>query len=136
MSAVHGDHRSDIRATSPALIGYWSVGYGVGWSGNWDEGSAYTGDNDFWGVDSDTPAYPLTGLAAARYSGFVNDGSNTGSNLGAGNYKLKSDAAASTLSPQNYLMPLDIEKAWRGGFDPPGAYASASPRKGAGFFGQ
>jgi hypothetical protein len=32
------------------------------------------------------------------------------------------------------VLPYDIEGNARGLLDPPGAYASASPRKGAGFF--
>lgn len=131
---ARGDHRADIRATDGTIIGYWPVGYSVGWDYNWNEAISYNGDEDFWGTFCNTPEYPATGFTGTFPAGYVADFSHGGTDAGGGNYRMTSTAAAQALTDHDYKMPFDIEGQYRGGFDPPGAYASAAPRKGAGFF--
>lgn len=52
---------------------------------------------------------------------------------GGGNYRTHSDAPQLAI-PGSWVLPYDIEGNHRGLSDPPGAYASANPRKAAGFF--
>ena len=66
--------------------------------------------------------------------GWVNDASFTGTATGNGNYRLKSDSIVIGL-PKNIVTPFDLEGNARSLLDPPGAYGSAVPKKGAAFLG-
>lgn len=57
----------------------------------------------------------------------------TGNWPGNGNYRVHSDAPQQLLRTR-WVLPYDLEGNARGRLDPPGAYSSASPRKGGGFF--
>lgn len=73
-----------------------------------------------------------------NYIQFVTHGGYDGTvtNASPGDFRLLSQSPSLTRSITSWLIPFDIEGIHRGGFDPPGAYASASPRKGGAFFGQ
>ena len=134
-----GNHLGDVRATSGALIGYWSVDNSVGWEGNYNCGTAFAGDQDFWGLWSN---YPIQGPPSDNISfatpkpvaGWVSNYSTSGTSAGSGNYSLSSSSSAINMGQRDWLLPYDLSGNARGRFDPPGAYSSASPRKGGGFF--
>lgn len=110
MSSVHGDHRSDIRAQNSTIVGYWSIGYGVGWQGNHDEAISYAGDDDFWGIFGNTPAYPSTSMSPSQPAGFVSDQSHDATNLGNGNYHLTSSALPlNHVASGQGLLPYDLD---------------------------
>lgn len=104
-----GDHRADIFDSDATMIGTWSVGYSVGWEGNHNEANNYKGDTDFWGINSNTPTYPLTTFAAASAAGYTLDKSQSGTNAGNGDY---TPAAGSNLLNKipagKTIMPYDI----------------------------
>lgn len=60
---------------------------------------------------------------------------DSGGGAGSGNYRLQSRSPL-VVANNERILAYDIEGIPRGGFDPPGAYASASPRKGGMFFAQ
>lgn len=134
-----------------ARIGNWSGGYGVGISGNWcgtigtiggsgayQHGGDVTVNNNFGGF-AGLNTFETPGGLATNYQKYVAHkawgGPGNLDNTGFGNYRLTTQSPILNWGCE-WLLPYDLEGNARGGFDPPGAYASASPRKGAGFFGQ
>lgn len=122
-------------------IGNWPSVWGVGNSGNFFGPLTNIANFPHWfcggqpGVNSvevdTTYGFPTT------YQGFVSRQAQTaaGANNGAGsgNYRFVSSSPL-VLFKTEWLLPVDMEGNARGLLDPPGAYASACPRKGAGFF--
>lgn len=120
-------------------IGDWPVRWRVGHSGIIDlvlTNMPVHGYPEFRGLNSYKPASGQV-TAAGVYTRFVDDQGyvNDGGAGGNGNYRLLSD---SKMNDPAYLrrviMPYDLERNNRGGWDPPGPYSSASPRKGGFFF--
>lgn len=121
-------------AADGARIGNWSSLYGVAYNSNSYSEISNIGagfPNDFDGLYSKFNSPKV----AASWPGYVNRASYDGvsNGPGLGNYRVLSSSPllqyASVL-----VWPFDFEGNHRGLSDPPGAYASASPRKGAGFF--
>jgi len=90
---ARGDHRADIRDTDGSMTGTWSVGYSVGWAGNHNEAISYSGDTDFWGLNSntDTGSDSGTAIIPSSAAGYV----------GNGDYHLTAAANA-----RRYLVPF------------------------------
>lgn len=113
-------------------IGNWSSVWGVLSRGHINSAiKAWGGDAAFAGIpgwDVQNAAFNWMDFVSAQYT----DGTNPGN--GGGNYRVLSNSPGLGLSANSYVLPFDIEGQYRGGFDAPGAYASASPRKGGGFF--
>lgn len=133
--------------TSNGRTQNWACVFGVGWSGNYflettnvgayalfsHESTGANGNGGFSGLNTYQPVLQLAS-SPTNYARFVLNGAFGGTNgLGGGNYRLLSPSPLVTNTTST-VIPYDIEGVPRGGFDPPGAYASASPRKGAGFF--
>lgn len=124
-----------------ARIGNWSCLYSVGSTGNWLGNVNNVGTSAF--THEEDGGFPGTWTAEtptqwpAQYQKFVSHKAWTGSvdQTGFGNYRLQS---SSPLIPWNceWVLPFDIEGTPRGLWDPPGAYASASPLKGSAGLGQ
>lgn len=140
-----------------ARIGNWWLLYGVSCSDNYQLECATSHSpgeflREFAGLRAYQPVWtnsngyygqPVGNAGFANsfpYPKFVDDQSYSGTgdtSAGAGNYRLQSPApSASNPAPADWIWPFDLDGNNRGGFDPPGAYASASPRKGGAFFGQ
>jgi hypothetical protein len=131
---ARGDHRADIfGAGDSTMIGTWSVGYSVGWAGNWNEAINYAGDTDYWGLHSRDAVGVSATSQPTNLVRVVSNASRSGTDAGGGNYRTLSTGNGPVLQTR-WLMPYDIEGNARGELDPPGAYSSASPRKGGGFF--
>lgn len=140
--------KTDTLTTSPngSRVGNWAAVFGVGWAGNMDATTAGVGvPGDFGHQDLGSSAgLGFLGLASiqtggansASAAGWVTRGSFDGASngTGGGNY-MRSGAA---WNPANvagdWLIPYDLNGHARGALDPPGAFSSASPPKGAGFF--
>ena len=138
--------KSDTFATQDsARTGNWSQLFGVASRGNMLGNLAAIGAADF----THTQDGGFAGLAtletstslAANWPDYTDRKAYNGaaSEAGFGTYRLNSTSPM--LLPALALetvwaLPYDIEGNARGMLDPPGAYASASPRKGAGFFAQ
>lgn len=114
-----GDHRADIHDTNSYQTGTWSVGFKVGWSGNFNEALTYGGDSDYYGLNT-------TNSNPAQHAGYVADRSNSGTQAGLGDYHLTSAAPARWIVTDQPL-PYDIEGNARGPNDPPGAYIYTPP---------
>lgn len=130
---TRGDHRADLRTPgNAALIGYWPVGYSVGWDGNWNEAVAATsGDEDFWGINCNTPPSG-TGFLTTNNAIYVLDLSRSGTAAGNGNYRLQSRSPVLRLpTRRNGIQGADIDPT--GAIDPSGAYTAGQPLKGAFF---
>lgn len=121
-----------------ARTGNWSPYWGCLHLGNYNNAvgsagiiSAWDGDYNFGGLSWGSKIYSGT-----NYPQFVArsacDGTNT--MTGGGNYMITSHSPLLQLTPNACVLPYDIQGNERGGFDPPGAYSSASPRKGGFFF--
>lgn len=125
--------KSDTFVTADGgRIGNWPVLYGCGLSGNQmgeitSVGSAANFMNRFAGLS--TRMRTATG---ADIQGYVDRQSFAGSTTpttGSGNYRVTSVSAVQQLA-RVVVLPFDVEGNHRGAYDPPGAYSSASPRKG------
>lgn len=132
--------KSDLFTTANGnRIGNWSEVWGVGHSGNFlgnvnnigAQGFSHTNSGGLPGLNSIETETSL----AVNYQQFVANNAYSGAanGPGFGTYRMKSTSPL-IMNNCEWLLPYDIEGNARGGFDPPGAYASASPRKGAGFF--
>lgn len=116
----------------------WHVMYGVGASGNIDL-EAY-GMDSYWNWE----------FAGVCSYWFGNAGNTDATNMpayfdreagdgvatirpGGGDYRVKSESFLQTRQTR-WVLPFDLEGCRRGEMDPPGAYCSGQPRKGAGFF--
>lgn len=140
--------KSDIFGTPSAnRIGNWSALWGVGWSGNaFLEITNFTTTsgtflNEFSGLNSIGENMNAGANGSQRTTNFVSwvspkcwDGGSQNSWPGGGLYRTKSDSFLQYVTVLDPIVPFDIEGVYRGTFDQPGAYASASPRKGGGFF--
>lgn len=126
----------------------WAVLYGVGTRGTMNvEETGQTAAGSFmqewaglWCDQIATSLQPPSGTARAmNYAKWVNRAAattaTTGDAAGGGNYRLQSSSPAHTVLQTKWVLPYDIEGNARGEMDPPGAYASAVPRKGGAFFG-
>lgn len=134
---------------SGSRIGNWPVIYGVGWNGNISSvvgnigagGSflfEFIGLNGYQplGITGQPPAVSTT-TNAPGFLLFVDRQSYNGVTTGQSNgvYRVRSDSPAVLLHSEGiYRRPFDQSGNATGGFDPSGAYSSASPRKGGGFF--
>jgi hypothetical protein len=107
-------------------IGNWSFSNGVGFSGNVNGVNDF--DPEFDGLNS------TASINSGGDKGWVHDASSRGDGTGNGNYRVLSSSPLATWNCE-WLLPYDITGEARSAIDPPGAYASASPRKGAAFFG-
>jgi hypothetical protein len=127
--------KSDIFTTASGnRIGNWASLYGVGYSGSANLNTVNFSaafDAEFSGLGSwignDSPT---------NYSQFSRIGSFSGEGtaLSGGDYRILSSSPLLRQTTTKHVLPFDIEGNARSAFDPPGAYSSASPRKGAGFF--
>lgn len=107
-----------------ARVGNWWYVFGVGCFGNLTRNNAFL--QEFGGLQSSQ---------SMASEGYVTDNSQTGTSTGNGNYRLTSlSTQQGWLNGVSPRTAFDYEGQYRGALDPPGAYASASPRKGAGFF--
>ena len=124
-------------------IGGWSVLYGVGCSGNVIAETVSVGANgigfEFCGINCIGDNLLSGTSATGRSTNFLQfidrlayDG-KTDDRPGNGNYRTHS-VCPQTEIVTRWMLPYDIDGNARGELDPPGAYSSASPRKGAGFF--
>lgn len=101
---ARGDHRADIRAEDSTMVGTWSVGYSVGWIGNHNEAITYSGDTDFWGLNSNIS----TGTPVN--AGYIYDASRSGTDEGDGDYTPAEDSALlSRVSVGEAVIPYDLE---------------------------
>lgn len=82
---ARGNHRADVYTTTAGMTGSWPVDYSVGWSDNHNEAIAYLGDQDYWGLRSNTPTSG-TQFSTAEAAGYVDDASRGGSDTGDGDY--------------------------------------------------
>lgn len=130
---------SDIGAGGDGgRVGDWPVRWRVGSSGNIDlmlTGMPTHGNPEFRGLNSYRPASGAS--SPDTFMGFIDDQAFVGGGgaAGNGNYRLRSDSRMGDIAYlRRVVMPYDLEGNARGGWDPPGAYSSASPRKGGGFF--
>lgn len=131
--------------TSGVRVGNWPVEWGVGWNGNTDlEPDVMDSGNWLWnyfGLNSygrgTIGKSSMTGAAASAYAQYTLSARPISDNTigaGNGNYRISSQSPLLGFPSQLVLLPYDIDGQHRGAFDPAGAYASAVPRKGAGFF--
>lgn len=122
----------------------WEQIWAVGWNGNVivNATNAAAGGGAFM----NTTAGGFTGMNSiqnspmlniANYPQYINRLSfdpNIGwGNVGEGNYRTTS-TAPQLLIQTRWSLPFDHEGNNRGLLDPPGAYSSATPKKGGGFF--
>lgn len=127
-------------------VGNWPVLFGVGTCGNVDLCTAdigaptafYNSESGLGGFDGlSTYVYYAANSATSstNWPAWVDRKANDGINdrPGGGNYKVQSKSPLVQVETE-WLLPFDLEGNARGRFDPPGAYSSASPRKGGGFF--
>lgn len=146
--------KSDMFGTPNAnRVGNWGALWGAGWSGNvFIEATNVNSSvgqflNEFSGLNavgenatqnSTVSMRNGTNGSPTQFMQWVTpqcwDGSSQNSWPGGGLYRVKSNSSAQNMNVTDQIIPFDIEGNARGAFDPPGAYASASPRKGAGFF--
>lgn len=79
-----------------------------------------------------------TTFVGANYQQYKNNQGYTGAAAanGLGDYHILTPSPLTypAFSQTDWVLPFDIEGNNRGGFDPPGAYSSAAPRKGGMFF--
>lgn len=134
--------KSDTFTTpNAARTGNWAALFGVGFSGNITPKTTNSGGSStaflpaaaggFNGISSF-----MQGLAQTNWFQWVDlQAAGEISRNGMGNYRLKSSSPAIINMQTEWLLPYDFDGVYRGGFDPPGAFASASPRKGGAFFG-
>lgn len=109
---ARGDHRADIIDTDASMVGTWSVGYSVGWLGNWNEAVSYTGDTDFWGLYSnvDTGSNSGTAIVPTSPVGYMADNSRSGADTGNGNYHLYSGSkGVNLIPPSKSVLPYDLD---------------------------
>lgn len=128
-SLTRGDHRADIRDTDAIMIGTWSLGYSVDCEGNHNEAIGYAGDQDFWGIRSNT-GNAGTGFSAPVPAGYTSDNSKGGTDAGDGDYHPDVGSALLNRVPaSSAVMPFDITgKAYRNdGTDAIGAFNSDAP---------
>lgn len=122
-------------------IGNWTDVWGVGSAGNFLGNVTNIGPSGFTHYDAGGMAGLNTVhtnvVLVLNYQAYVDRRAYNGSAAGSGfgNYRLTSSSPLANWGCE-WLLPYDIEGNARGGFDPPGAYASASPRKGGMFFAQ
>lgn len=138
--------KGDVYVTGNAnRVGNWPQTFGVGFGYNVvAETSGITGAGSFVqeyiglhalgissppnvGVATNTTQYLRFIDREAYATGFSNP------SPGGGNYRTHSDAPQLIIGSP-WILPHDLEGQYRGLSDPAGAYASANPRKGAGFF--
>ena len=87
-----GNHRVDLRTgvQDATMIGTWSTDYSVGCHHNFNcikSGVSYAGDQDFWGIYSNTTALGTVSWGIDQIPGFVSaNEQQTGNNTGNGNY--------------------------------------------------
>lgn len=116
-------------------VGNWNSVYGVLADQNVDgeipNVSAAGLVPDFGGFNWSTPSpTDYTYFKYVLQAAYTNATPGTGN----GNYRLQSQSPVIGLGHRTWMLSFDMEGNNRGLLDPPGAYASASPRKGAGFF--
>lgn len=132
--------KTDIFPTAnEARTNNWPVVFGSGMSGNFISGISnvgtvsfwfeFTGLNSFQNVSTRIPSNYVQFVSASCFNGISPA-------AGDGNYRVQSQSPSILNPVRDWVLPYDIEGVSRGLFDPPGAYATASPRKGAGFFAQ
>lgn len=133
---ARGDHRADILDTDGSMVGTWSIGYSVGWDSNHNEGISYTGDTDFWGLNSNYTA-GLTAISPSVPAEYVSDRSKGGTDAGNGDYHVLSAASpiAGKITGSKSILPFDIAGTARTAVDAAGAYHFAAPSSGF-FFAQ
>lgn len=101
-----GDHRADVFDSDAAMVGTWSVGYSVGWSGNHCEGIAYDGDTDFWGIRSNGTGL---GIGATAVAGYTADNSRGGADTGNGDYMPATGSVLLSRVPSGEaVLPFDL----------------------------
>lgn len=136
---MHQPNTKDDRHYTAAGIrqGSWVNEWGVGWSGNtdfnpddMDSGSWYF---EFFGLSSYVKN-PTTTIAVTRSAGFFDDKSAQVNDplgtAGYGDYRVQSTSIYRKLSTGSFILPFDINGRPRSRHDPPGAYSTASPRRG------
>lgn len=132
---AHNSKDDTTAAPDATRVGNWPIMWGVNHRGdNWLQttGTGVSGVGPYfpgiyaWDGPSSTTNYPA----------WVNRQAYDGVNVmpGNGNYRLQTKSPLITRVPTRWVIPFDIEGVYRGLSDPPGAYASAGPRKAAGFF--
>lgn len=109
-----------------AQVGNWTILNGVSVSGQWMGAPVASSSLEFYGVTS----LHLTNVNGSVPEGYVLDASQNGTGAGKGNYHLKSSSPILKMFGTWNGLPWDIEGNNRGAFDPPGAYATANPRRG------
>lgn len=135
-----------------ARIGNWPLIWGAGFEHYIDLATTGIGaGNSFYNSDPSNRGYSgrnsleYYGIAGAtsstNYPAFVDRKAYDGvaTTAGGGNYCLQTKSPLHTLfhpevRPSDWQLPFDLGGLPRGNSDPPGAYASGNPRKGAGFF--
>ena len=126
-------HKDDLYAGIPACVGAWNVANAVSQRGCYFRSGIPYGQ-EFSGLDGaffDPYKWP---------EGYLNDASTdkngpTGSGLSGGNYRLTSNGGPQFVHQNDWYLPWDLDGHPRGCMDPPGAYTTASPRRGAAFVG-
>lgn len=146
-----GDLFTGGSGLNAARIGNWPIAWGVQFFGNIDlattgigapssfENEDPTISSGFEGLNC-TPYYvDYSATSATNWPGFVTPANYVKdtplANLTT-DYHLQTSSPLLTRQASKWVLPYDIEGVYRGAFDPPGPYASANPKKGAGFFGQ
>jgi hypothetical protein len=132
--------KSDTFGTpNAARVGNWPVLYGCGLSGNFmGEITGVGAPAQFLETFPGLSGWQNSATVANTYFRFVNNQSYEGtvnSWPGGGNYRVGNTGPQVNYG-RGHVIPFDLEGNNRGAFDPPGPYASASPKKGAGFFAQ
>jgi hypothetical protein len=96
--SARGNHRADLRTPgNSTLTGFWPVDTSVGCWGNFNEGISSSGEQDFWGLNSNQPVGGAVSFGSPVAAGFLSDQSHDGSGVGAGNYRLGPRSGAIVL---------------------------------------
>lgn len=126
-------NKSDTFGTANGnRVGNWASLWCVGHRGNIVNALKAWGGEEMWpGLYARSVQYGGT-----NYARFVARLATDGTNAlgGGGDYRLRSDSPMLQLAPDTSWSLYDLEANARGNLDPPGAYSSASPRKGGFLF--
>jgi hypothetical protein len=123
--------KADVFASNGSLTQNWSVVFGVGFWGNsmpetYNVGANGSFQNEFAGVYGFNPTLTTTNT----YARFVDrKAAGAANGTGLGDYRILSDSPLLNFRSR-WVLSHDVAGQYRGGYDAPGAYSTASPRKG------
>lgn len=107
---ARGNHQADVYDSTAGMTGAWAFDNSVGSTTNWNEAIAYSGQQDQYGINSNTPALGFIAYTGTFPAGYVSDKSYGGTNAGNGDYRLAVGAAARAIKiPSGEAMfPYDL----------------------------